>query len=331
MEFVPEELWFRDRLAEIEPELDSFAAACAQPNPPPINRQALAAEILDGPRDAWVVHLRTALRSGVDLMSVVDALVLAASERLLRFDVMVDSDPTVQEGWLHITHRLTFAQAIRTALCRPHHANLLRLLFHSAHFTHSAAPVDLAPADRMPRNTAASSDPEGDIKRLVSAIRRHDATSAVTLAEGLLAASEQRANDDSSLDPGDRGVDTRPAADADARNSGAQSDQHAASITAGSNPQDNPPEALRGAFEAALEALALDDIAIRPIFKAHWIKLCVAAFAEARALPPEVDRRLPLLACVRFFAGPQRELRLSGLVFDAIRFVVDHKVPKTLT
>ncbi len=327
MELVPEERWFRERLAEIEPELDSFATACARPNPPPVDRQALAAEILDGPRDAWFTHLRSALKGGVDLMSVVDALVLAASERLLRFDVAVDSDKTVQEGWLHITHRVTFASAIRSVLGKPHHANLLRLLFQSAHFTHGAAPVDLAPADRMPRKGQLCGDADGDIKRLRSAIRRHDGAAAVALADSLLAAADRQPGDDSNASPAGRDVDTRPAAGADASNSEVQVGHRSATIASENGPQTSPWHAL----EAALEALALDDIAIRPIFKAHWIKLCVAAFAEARALPPEVDRRLPILACVRFFAGPQRELRLSGLVYDAIRFVVDGKVPKILT
>ncbi|MCA9635798.1 MAG: hypothetical protein KC420_07170, partial [Myxococcales bacterium] len=77
--------------------------------------------------------------------------------------------------------------------------------------------------------------------------------------------------------------------------------------------------------------LALDDRAIRPIFAAHWIKLCVAACAESRALPPGPARRLPLLACVRFFAGPIQERSLRATVHEAIRFVVEGKVPKTMT
>ncbi len=336
MELVPEERWFRERLAEIEPELDSFAAACKRPNPPPIDRQALAAEILDGPRDAWVTHLRTALKSGVDLMSIVDALVLAASERLLRFDVSIDRDPTVQEGWLHITHRVTFASAIRGALAKPHPANLLRLLFQSAHFTHSAAPLDLSPTDRIIRNArtgdVATADTNGEVENLVRAIRRHDGVTAVGLTERLFA--------DIQGHPGGttKDVSTRPVTGADASNAGATTAQNPvqnAPCIASSSPHNATPGSLNtdlwDPLEAALETLTLDDIAIRPIFKAHWIKLCTAAFAEARALPPGVDRQLPILACVRFFAGPQRELRLRGLVYDAIRFVVDGKVPKTLT
>ncbi|MCA9657938.1 MAG: hypothetical protein KC486_06305 [Myxococcales bacterium] len=80
-----------------------------------------------------------------------------------------------------------------------------------------------------------------------------------------------------------------------------------------------------------LTELALGDRAIRPIFAAHWIKTVVVADDEARALPADVDWRRPLLACVRFFAGPIQERSLQALVHDAARFVVDGKVPKTLT
>ncbi|MCB9569939.1 MAG: Rieske 2Fe-2S domain-containing protein [Myxococcales bacterium] len=112
-ELVPEEARFREIVAAAAPELAAWYAACARPEAPAIDRDALVAALLDGPRDAWVDALRAALAAGVRLESVVDALVIAASERLLRFDAAIDGDPSVQEGWLDVTHRLTFASALR--------------------------------------------------------------------------------------------------------------------------------------------------------------------------------------------------------------------------
>jgi len=288
-DLIPKEHWLREQLAQIEPELPALAAASWRADAPATDRDTLCAAILGGERAGWMNLLRAELRRGVDPMSIADGLVLAASERLLRFDVAVDRDPTVQEGWLDITHRLTFASAVRDALRRRQDPLLLRLLVHAAHFIHSAAPLDLAPDARFVLTGSASDDVDRDLVELDAAIRRHDATAALGLADAILEAAD-RAGDGIRLD-----------------------------------------DSILIRLEAVLEALTVDDLAIRPIFAAHWIKLCVAAFAEARALPPGAGQRQPILACVRFFAGPVRELRLSGLVHDALRFVVDGKVPKTLT
>jgi len=290
---IPEERWLRAQMAELWPELVGWAAACDREDAPPIDRGALASAVLDGERDEWMGLLREALAAGVRLDSVADALVLAASERLLRFDVAVDSDPGIQNGWLDVTHRLTFASAVREALASSRDPALLMLLVQAAFFVHRAARLDLAEEARLVRAEAGSEDVVGDLAAMVEAIRRHDGPEAVAAAERLLVADEA-------------GGEVR----GDERGEGGS---------------------ILGRVEATLEELAVGDLAIRPIYVAHWIKLCVAAFAEARALPPGRGRRLPILACVRFFAGPVHENRSRGVVHDAIRFVVDGKVPKTLT
>ena len=284
---IPEERWLRERMAETWPELGVWAAACAREDVPAIDREALASAVLDGSRDAWFGLLRDALAAGVRLESVADALVLAASERLLRFDAAIDGDPAIQEGWLDVTHRLTFASAVRGALAGRRDPALLMLLVQAAFFIHGAAPLDLAVEDRIERASVASEDVARDLEAMTAAIRRRHGPDAVAAAERLLVADE-----------------------------GAEA---------------APESPVLAQLEATLEELAVSDLATRPIYVAHWIKLCVAAFAEARALPPGPGRRLPILACVRFFAGPVQENRGRGMVHDAIRFVVDGKVPKTLT
>jgi nitrite reductase/ring-hydroxylating ferredoxin subunit len=285
-ELVPEEAWFRDVVAAARPQYASWYAACDRDRLPAIDRTALVDALLDQPRDAWVALLRRSLTTGIDLQSVADALVVAASERILRFDPAIDADPTVQEGWLDVTHRLTFAAAVRAAIGRLREPAIFDLILQAAHFVRSAAPLDLPPAARLVVPDAPAKD-FGDLRpaleELTAALLRHDAAAAVDIAARTLAL--------------------------DGQSSG---------------------PALVAVAEL-LTALALGDRAIRPIFAAHWIKTSVVAEDEARALPADVDWRRPLLACVRFFAGPIQERSLQALVHDATRFVVDGKVPKTLT
>ncbi|MEZ4383138.1 MAG: Rieske (2Fe-2S) protein [Nannocystaceae bacterium] len=282
-ELVPEEAWFRERVAAARPRYAAWYAACASDDAPEIDRAALATALLDGPRDAWPLRLGDALTSGVRLASVADALVLAASERLLRFDAAIDADPTVQEGWLDVTHRLTQAAALRVAIDRLPEPAIFDLVLQTAHFIRSAAPLDLAPDARPPVPSEPAPELATAVDRLRAAIDRHDGAAAV---------------------------------------------EHAARALACDGRERGPALA---AVDDLLARLALDDRAVRPIFAAHWIKTSVAAADEARLLPAHSDWRLPLLACVRFFAGPIHERSLQALVHDATRFVVDGKVPRTLT
>lgn len=81
----------------------------------------------------------------------IDALSIAAAERLLRFDPAIDADPTLAEGWLDVTHRLTFVQAVRRALLRAAPADALRLLLQAAWFVAGARPLDgPSSADSVP-------------------------------------------------------------------------------------------------------------------------------------------------------------------------------------
>lgn len=109
--------------------------------PLPTGDAALDADALvdASPRDA------AAILAGVRDDAALRALAVAASERLLRFDVTVDRDPTVQEGWLDVTHRLTVVNATRHALARGGDRRLLALC---AQFVAMARPLD-GPRERI--------------------------------------------------------------------------------------------------------------------------------------------------------------------------------------
>jgi len=59
-----------------------------------------------------------ALDGGASPRSVARALMVAAAERLLRFDPAIDLRRDVQDSWLSVTHILTFTEAVHTLLGR---------------------------------------------------------------------------------------------------------------------------------------------------------------------------------------------------------------------
>lgn len=69
-----------------------------------------------------------ALDTGASPHSVAAALIVAAAERLLRFDPAIDLRRDVQDSWLSVTHILTFTEAVHTLLgrwCEPETMSLL--------------------------------------------------------------------------------------------------------------------------------------------------------------------------------------------------------------
>lgn len=82
----------------------------------------------------------------------------------------------------------------------------------------------------------------------------------------------------------------------------------------------------------ALEDVILEVGGVRPIFVAHLVKTLRAARAEHAALAwlgPAA--KLPLLGAIRFLASPLTERRTAQQVHDAERFLIEGKVPRTLT
>ncbi len=106
----------------------------------------LRSALLGSDRTAPVVAVADALRTGAGVDGVLDAIVDAVSERMLRYDVAGDFDVDDDFGWLDITHGVTYAHAVRW-----HHASAVasgedadagaridrtRLVFFSAFLAH---------------------------------------------------------------------------------------------------------------------------------------------------------------------------------------------------
>ena len=85
-----------------------------------------------------------ALDAGLTAKQGAEALILAASHRMLSFDVRLDGDPTLQDDWLNVTHCLTtsvaYLQAIERGMAHP--VDALRQLFLCARFVWGMHPLD---------------------------------------------------------------------------------------------------------------------------------------------------------------------------------------------
>lgn len=261
---LPEWEHFRRRLAEVEGELPGWIDGRGT-----LDRDAVAAALVSGDRDAGYDAVIAALRAGAAPAAVVDALSLAAAERILRFDVAIDADPTVQEGWLDVTHLLTYANALRHAVQRYREPAIGRLILYGVRFVTTAAALDLPPDRRLRLEPGPA-----DARAVIDAIRARDGAAAAGAAAAYLGA----------------GLD---------------------------------PVGLREPIEDAI----LDDPLTRPIVVAHAIKTCAAAFEELAA----VGRPAPVVALARFLASPVRERPVGRLSHEAVRFVIEGRVPRTLT
>ncbi|MFK8024230.1 MAG: Rieske (2Fe-2S) protein [Ilumatobacter sp.] len=95
---------------------------------------ALVEVLLDGDRVAPVDAIETAIRNGAGVHRVLDAIIDAVSERLLRYDVSGEFDFHDDFGWLDITHGLTYPHAARWALesLGEPSPELIRLVFFTA-------------------------------------------------------------------------------------------------------------------------------------------------------------------------------------------------------
>ncbi len=76
--------------------------------------EALATDLLTADETPIDLAAR-AVVDGAGIEGLLDAVSLAASQRLLRYDLKPETDPTAGFGWLDITHGLTYARAARWA------------------------------------------------------------------------------------------------------------------------------------------------------------------------------------------------------------------------
>lgn len=163
---------------ELLPEWGAYLRA-AELEPVVVEVATLVSTLLSGSREEVVRQTRGVwATSGRD--AVVDALVLAASHRLLRYDLAIESDPTIQEGWLEVTHTLTAAAALRGVDFDEKIAWLVAALVHSR--SGLDGPPDSWPSLlEIPPHASAETLVDAD-DHLMDALDRRDAIAVIAPA-----------------------------------------------------------------------------------------------------------------------------------------------------
>jgi hypothetical protein len=169
---------FQSLLRDVEPELESlFAKQRVAPPGVEFDADDFFRTVVDGRLEAGFGAVLGALRSGVPYARIVDELSAAAAERLVRFDARIDADPRREEGWLDVTHVLTFANAVRSAYEMRPSPELLRGLFYAARFVHYVRNLDASSDARWCVPGPASDD--GDAEELLARIDEASRCAAV--------------------------------------------------------------------------------------------------------------------------------------------------------
>ncbi len=183
-DLLPEWQWFRTCMEDVEPRLPQLYAAQQATKPGKVGD--LADTILDGSREGAFEAITDSLERSVLLPDIVNALSVAASERMLRFNAAIDSDRTVQDDWLDVTHLLTFANALRHAVQRHPYPDILRSLYYGARFINNAKPLDLPPAERLETGTAGAAS----LADLSTAVDNHHAQTAINTLNAHVTATD---------------------------------------------------------------------------------------------------------------------------------------------
>ncbi len=174
---------YADRLAALEPELAALHEGLVGNEK--FDGDRLAFSVLDGNAKEALDALEEALRAGADIPSMARGLVAAAAQRFLRFDPKVEADQDVAETWIWVTHRFTYASAVRTVVERLNSPSAIRYLFHALAFIHTGRRMD-QPRPERDRFLPAP----GTVEDMLAAIRGGDRIGAVNQALGLLEAGE---------------------------------------------------------------------------------------------------------------------------------------------
>ncbi len=263
---------------------------------PPPNVDRVVHAVLDGSLAEALAAVADELARGVAGYPLALCLSLAAAERVLRFDAALEHQDHIAEGWLHVTHALTHADAVAETLRLRPSADTLRGLFHSARFIQHMHPCDMGSSD-LPQEARAAAL-AGNIGKGL-----HGATAA-DLAAKLTAALERRSAD------------------------------CATTITAaGLASIDSADDVSRSPIANALRQHVLGDAATMPIFVTHHIKMVMAGLRLSTALKAAIDKgllpngrhshTLPTAAAARFIASPLRERRIARRAQIAREFVVN--------
>ncbi len=128
-----------DKLPYMRPFLCAIEASslddlCTAPvDPAWEGRDALVRVLLGSDQVAGVDAAIAALHAGGGVTGVLDAVAIAASERMLRHDFVHEHHPDVTGyNWLDITHSLTYANAARWAWTTDPGAHTARLAMYTA-------------------------------------------------------------------------------------------------------------------------------------------------------------------------------------------------------
>lgn len=163
---------------------------------------AFSRAVLDGDPQHAFDAIQMELDRGVGVPALIDATVLAASERFGRFDIDLDIDDTNEWGWLDVTHNLTYANALRWAWSVDPSPEVLRGLYHAVWFVNFTRQFDRKTGE--PKGSWLTSDPDD----LVDAVRKKDPEGAVAAVNGfegpeevLHGALAQGSSEDNSVAP----------------------------------------------------------------------------------------------------------------------------------
>ena len=178
-EEVPVHAGFRKQMAVFELELTAWAQKQGTGTLGASAAAAIRVGALDGNLDEALDAVADALRGGAPADAIAGVLCIAGAERMLRYDLAVERDPSVQEGWLDVTHLVTYANSVRTCVRWHPDADGLRGLFFASWFIHKMQPLDQPAASRA--------EPIADegvpaLNELMSAIAAHDNGNAHALA-----------------------------------------------------------------------------------------------------------------------------------------------------
>jgi nitrite reductase/ring-hydroxylating ferredoxin subunit len=135
--------------------------------------------LLDGMPEDAVAAVTGAVRGGVPVPQIIDAIASVAATRLGRFDIASDTDDSKDAGWLDVTHTLTYTNALRWAWSVDPNPLVLRGVLHAAWFVQWTSRFDAkgepAPVEPFPGS---------DADAVLASIRKRDPDQAVALVKG---------------------------------------------------------------------------------------------------------------------------------------------------
>ncbi len=134
--------------------------------------------LLDGRPEEAVASVTRAVREGVPVRRIIDAIAAVAAARLGRFDIDSDTDDTKDAGWLDVTHTLTYVNALRWAWSVDPGPAVLRGVLHAAWFVQWTAKFDAAQSAPVRPHLGS------DAAAVLQAIRKRDPDQAVALVKG---------------------------------------------------------------------------------------------------------------------------------------------------